>query len=149
MKKLSLSCLFILLVSTLSLAQSDSHQCRVSLVDFNTDDGSTLGTFTTRIVTDKPITNAYRFPSTRLFVTVSVLYMQESPYKEGSPPVEMILTLVLGKKAYSNIENEMRNLEVLSIARAVVPLKSFEESKVETIYLAKRQPVIITLECSK
>jgi len=82
-------------------------------------------------------------------VTVSVLYMQESPYKEGSPPVEMILTLVLGKKAYSNIENEMRNLEVLSIARAVVPLKSFEESKVETIYLAKRQPVIITLECSK
>ena len=75
--------------------------------------------------------------------------MQASPYKAGSPPVEIILTLVLGKKAYSNIENQMRNLEVLSIARAVVPLKSFEESRVETIYLGKRQPVIITLKCSK
>jgi hypothetical protein len=149
MKKLGLACLLLLLVSTLSLAKNDTHQCKVSLIDFNVDDGSTLGAFKTQIVSDKPITKAYRFPGTRLFVTTSVLYMQAFPYREASPPVEMILTLVLGKKPYSNIENEMRNLEVLSIARAVVPLKSFEVSKVETIYLGKRQPIIITLECNK
>jgi hypothetical protein len=56
---------------------------------------------------------------------------------------------VLGKKAYSSIEREMSDSDVVRIARAVVPLKSFDEAKVETIYLGRRQPVILTLECKK
>jgi hypothetical protein len=65
------------------------------------------------------------------------------------PIREMILTLALGKKAYSAIESEMKNEDVITNARSIVSLKSFERAEIETIYLGKGQPIIVELECKK
>jgi len=75
--------------------------------------------------------------------------MQASPYIKGSPPVEMILTLVLSRKAYTGVEYEMKNKDVITNARANISLKSLENAEIETIYLGKPEPVIIELECTK
>ena len=132
-----------------SVAQTGVHQCEVSLVDFNTDTKNKLGSFEAPIKSENSLTKAFRFPNTDLFITTSVLYMSKSPYVEGSAPVEIILTVLIATKGYSEIETEMKASEVISNARAVVPLKSFERAEVETIFLGKRQPVIVALECRK
>lgn len=148
-KKSARACLLLLLGSSLGFAQSSTHRCEVAIIDNNTDTMSKLGSFTTVVESEKLITKAFRFPGTELFVNTSVLYMQESPFIKGAPPSEMILTLLLGKKAYSEIETEMKNAEMITNAKAIVPLKSFQRAQVATIFLGQRQPVIITLECKK
>jgi hypothetical protein len=147
MKKFCLALLMLLLGSTLAYAQGRMHRCEVSITDLNIDDKIKLGSFTTMVKAESLVTKAFRFPGTELFVTASVLYMQESPFLAGTPASEMIITLVLSKKAYSAIESEMKKEDVITNATSVVPLKSFERARIETIYLGKKQPMIIELEC--
>jgi hypothetical protein len=149
MKNLYLACLLLLIHSSLCFAQSSIHRCDVSITDFNIDDKIKLGSFTAQVKAENLVTRAFRFPDTKLFVTAGVLYMQESPYVEGSLPVEMVLTLVLSRKPYSGVEPEWKNKDVITNARAAILLKSFEQAKIETIYLGKPETVTITLECKK
>jgi hypothetical protein len=130
-------------------AGGGAHRCEVSVEDFNVDDIKKLGSFDTVVKSESLTTKAFRFPDTELFVSAGVLYMQDSPSDGKTPPSKMILTLALSKRAYSNIETEMKNAEVVTNARAIVPLKLFEGSEVETIFLGKSQPIIITLACKK
>jgi hypothetical protein len=130
------------------LAQTSIHRCEVSTVDFNKDAKTKLGSFSTIVKSESQLTKVFRFPDTDLFITTSVLYMPKSPYSEGAQPSEAILTVLIGRKGYSEIETEMKDSEVISNARAVVPLKSFEKAEVETIFLGRRQPVV-ALECTK
>jgi hypothetical protein len=146
-RNLSFACLALLMASVSAYAQSNLYRCEVSIADFNTDTGTSLGSFTTAIVKDKPITKAFRFPGTRLVITAGVLYMQESPYVEGAPPSKIILTLIIGKKEYPITGEGLRGTDVLSNARVALPLKSFEGARLETIFLEKREPVVFTLEC--
>ena len=150
MKKFYLALWILLLCSSLGYAQSLIHRCEVSITDLNIDDKIKLGSFTTQVKAETLVTKAFRFPDTDLFVTASVLYMQDSPFIAGTPVREMVLTLALSKKAYSAIESEMRNEDVITIARSIAPFrKSFERAEIETIYLGKKQPMIIELECKK
>jgi len=149
MKKTLFASLLLLFSSSLCSAQSNVHRCEVSITDFNIDDKIKLGSLTANVEPEKLSIKAFRFPDTKLFVTASVLYMQASPYIKGSPPVEMILTLALSRKAYSAIEPEMKMADVITNARATVSLKAFEEAEIETIYLGKPEAVIVTLECRK
>ena len=148
MKKLGFAWCLLLLGSSITLAQSSTHRCEVSITDFNIDDKIKLGSFTSDAKKKEPLfTKSFQFPDTKLFVTASVLYID--PYAEETPPNEMILTLALSKKAYSAIEAEMKDTDVITNARARVPLKSFERAAIETIYLGKPEAVIIELECKK
>jgi hypothetical protein len=149
MKKLGFVCLLLLLSSSVTFAQSHAHGCQVSITDFNTDDKTKLGSFTFDLKREKLIVKSYRFPDTELFVTASVFYKRASTYDAANLTDELILTLALGKKAYSVIESDMKNADMVTNARAIVPLKSFDEVEVETIYLGKPEAIIIALECKK
>jgi len=148
-EKTLLASLLLLSSPSLCSAQTDIHRCKVSITDFNIDDKIELGSFTAKVEPEKLSIRTFQFPKTRLFVTASVLYMQASPYIKGSPPVEMILTLVLSRKAYTGVEYEMKNKDVITNARANISLKSLENAEIETIYLGKPEPVIIELKCTK
>jgi hypothetical protein len=149
MKKALLAGMLMLSGSGLCFTQSNIHRCEASVTDFNIDDKINLGGFTANVDPEKLSIKAFRFPGTKLFVTASVLYVQASPYAKGSPPVEMILTLVLSRRPYSGAEYDMKNKGVITNARVSVPLRSFEGAEIETIYLGRPEPMIIKAECNK
>jgi len=131
--------------STSALAQV-GHRCEVYVTNFNTDTRTDLGSFTTLLEVDKPVTKSFQFPETKLIVTASAQYGQSTDAKGGLPS-QIVLMIVLGKRAYPDTGEGLKSSDVKANARAVVPLKSFERARVETIFLEERQPIIIGLEC--
>ncbi len=145
-RRITLVCLLLTFASTSAFAQVGRHRCEVYVSDFNSDTRTNLGEFTTVVQADKPVTKSFQFPGTKLVVTASVNYAQ-SIGAPGGQADQIVLVVVLGKKAYPEGGEGLTSSEVKANARAVVPLKSFERAIIETIFLERRQPIIIGLEC--
>lgn len=140
--RMTLAGVLLALAATSAFGQVAPHRCEVSVTNFNTDTRKTIGSFTTVVQQDKSVTKSFPFPGTKLVVTASTQYEQSI---EGE--AQMILMVILGKRAYPEIGEGLKGSDVKANARATVPLKSFERARVETIFLEERQPVIIGIEC--
>jgi hypothetical protein len=149
MNRLFLIALLLIFSSVKAFSQNNTINCEVSLTDFNTDVKTVLGTF--EAIRNEQVfkTKAFRFPGTDLFISASLLHLRNSTILSSPPSTEVVLTLALSKKAYTSIETEMNSKDVVSNARMLVPLKSFQIAELETIYLGKKQPVIIGLRCKE
>jgi len=149
MTRLCLICLLLIFSAVQAFSQNKNHRCEISLTDFNTDVKTILGTFEATGKEPGFSSKALRFPGTDLFISASLLYLDQSTILKSPPSTEVVLTLALSKKAYTTIETEMKAEDVVSNARVVAPLKSFQIAELETIYLGRKQPVIIGLQCKQ
>lgn len=150
MKSFYFACLWLLLCSSSGMAQSNTHQCKVSLFDLNIDDIVTLGKFTPE-AKNEPVIKSFKFMDTKLFVTASYYYKQGNPQDAADRESEIILMLILGKNPYKSLEefDGIKDKDVITSAVMSVPSKSFEKATLDTMYLKKSQPVFISLECEK
>ena len=140
--RMTLAGVLLAFAATAAFAQVASHRCEVSVTNFNTDTSKTIGSFTTVAQQDKSTTKSFPFPGTNLVVTASTQYEQSI-----AGEAQMVLMVILGKKAYPEIGEGLKGSDVKANARATFPLKSFERATVETFFLEQRQPVTIGLEC--
>jgi hypothetical protein len=142
-RKTFFACLILLLCAYGAFAQSKSHRCEVSVVDFGTDTGSDLGAFVTVVRDDEGITKSFPLLRTKLVVTATVLYTKEDSYSKSTEPDEIVLALAVSRKALRDAGDALNN------AVAIVPLKSFESAQVQMNVRGRSQFMVITMECKK
>lgn len=151
MKLLCFAGLFLLLGSALTMGQkSNSNHCKLSLYDLNIDDIVDIGEFDIN-AQDKITVKSYKFMDTNLFINVWYGINKAVPGDMANKDDELILMLMLGKKAYKSIEelDEIKAEDTITNAIARVPLKSFDKVELQTMYSGKPQAVFISLKCEK
>jgi len=124
-------------------------------VDFNTDLGKSLGQFNVPVTNESKMIKFFRLPDTKLIISIAILYSSSSGSTDTkAPPDELVMSLISGKKRYKTGFNGFENTkkvrkDVVTTAANRMPLKSFESGEVMTVFLGKKEPVVISLECAK
>jgi len=122
--------------------------------------GKDLGEFNTSFASKAPLSpliKTFQIPKTNLFISVSVNYSAKPSNLKLFPLDEMFLGLILGKRPFKNGLDELSNnksarKDVLSIAMAEFPLKSFEKSgtgRIATVFIGKKKITSVILECKE
>lgn len=150
MKLFCFACLFLLLCSALTMGQSVKNRCKLSLYDLNIDDIVDVGEFTIK-TQDEPAITSYKFLDTDLFINVWSHINKAIPGDMANQDDELVVMLVLGKKAYKRIDEleDVKAKDTVTNAIASVPLKSFDSFDLQTTYFGKPQVVMISLKCEK
>ncbi|MBL8149156.1 MAG: hypothetical protein JNN15_04430 [Blastocatellia bacterium] len=154
---------FLLCFSTSIAAQTYSDDCEVYLVDKKEaekllkllESGASeqemakqgakstiiLGKFSTTIGEEELTTKSYKFPGTKLFVTASVFYTDESMASEGTSS-SMLVGIVLGPREYPDATLAPNN----SMAEVSQRDESFSV-RVKRNLTVNQKDYLIGLEC--
>lgn len=149
----------ILISNIYNLAQqvTDSHRCTVVVADISKvksldsdnedfeDDSpeiksQEIGKFDTVIGEEELIVKSFKLPDTKLFVTASVFYTDESMAGKDSQD-SMSLEIMISSKPERNA------LSAINFAESEVLSKNFEVARASTIYKTGKKKFMIIMEC--